>query len=483
MDTYFSQHFDVSPEMLETYGAFDVSIVSDLPLFVDPFLLFNSEKPEYQALHAQILKYLEHLRDQAADGGLDEDSVSLLYRFKEVKQNWFGYTLLGNGGHGLGRKFAASLHSNLGTVLSDFGSESVTLSSHLEKVGLIGSGIGRDGISDFTTNLIKDFLLDYTQTFAKAHLKPEQCDTFQITKARFNYKTGSWQTIPYYLPALGTDFVLLTPVDMLSRDETWINYSDMVRSFQRLPDALPNNELRAQVNGYFHKVLKINPTQKDREEAAARTIREFPELIDYYIRLKEEEGDQAESVSIDRVNDTRDVFTEQLRTLIADIQSRTDFYAKPWTSYDEALERVKVFKHYIEHQDGYRLINRKGKPFSSEAEVQLYFGLLWCMTEFDVNREPNNGRGPVDFKVSYGAGDKSLIEFKLASNSALKRNLQSQIEIYEAANRTKKSVKAIVFYTAQQLGRVQLILRELKLESDPSIILIDARWRESASKA
>jgi hypothetical protein len=49
---------------------------------------------------------------------------------------------------------------------------------------------------------------------------------------------------------------------------------------------------------------------------------------------------------------------------------------------------------------------------------------VWCGTEFDVNREVNNGRGPVDFKVSFGADDKSLIEVKLASNSSLKRNLE-----------------------------------------------------------
>jgi hypothetical protein len=31
-----------------------------------------------------------------------------------------------------------------------------------------------------------------------------------------------------------------------------------------------------------------------------------------------------------------------------------------------------------------------------------------------VNREVNNGRGPVDFKVSEGAADTSLVHFKLA---------------------------------------------------------------------
>ncbi len=39
MELYFSEQFSVDPDVLETYGAFDVSVVSDLPLFVDPFLL------------------------------------------------------------------------------------------------------------------------------------------------------------------------------------------------------------------------------------------------------------------------------------------------------------------------------------------------------------------------------------------------------------------------------------------------------------
>jgi len=40
--------------VLNTYGGFDVSVASDLPLFIDPFLLFHSDKPEYQALHEGI---------------------------------------------------------------------------------------------------------------------------------------------------------------------------------------------------------------------------------------------------------------------------------------------------------------------------------------------------------------------------------------------------------------------------------------------
>lgn len=47
IDIYFSDYFDVDPLLLERYGAFNISLVTDLPLFIDPFLLFNSKKSEY----------------------------------------------------------------------------------------------------------------------------------------------------------------------------------------------------------------------------------------------------------------------------------------------------------------------------------------------------------------------------------------------------------------------------------------------------
>ena len=40
----------------------------------------------------------------------------------------------------------------------------------------------------------------------------------------------------YYLPGTCDDFVLLTPADLLTRDDTWINYGDMRGRFSRLPE-------------------------------------------------------------------------------------------------------------------------------------------------------------------------------------------------------------------------------------------------------
>lgn len=91
----------------------------------------------------------------------------------------------------------------------------------------------------------------------------------------------------------------------------------------------------------------------------------------------------------------------------------------------------------------------------------------------------------MDFKVSYGSGDKSFIEFKLTSNSSLKRNLANQVEIYKRANRTDKAIKVIICYTAADQAKTAKVLKELALDTKPAVVVIDARSdnKPSASKA
>ena len=64
MNLFFTDVFKVEPKALDEYGAFNISLASDLPLFIDPFLLFNSESARYQELHDEIIEYLRFLRDE-----------------------------------------------------------------------------------------------------------------------------------------------------------------------------------------------------------------------------------------------------------------------------------------------------------------------------------------------------------------------------------------------------------------------------------
>lgn len=65
IDIYFSDFFQISEDKLERYGAFNISLVTDLPLFIDPFLLFNSRRRKYKALHKQIIRYLRFLQGKS----------------------------------------------------------------------------------------------------------------------------------------------------------------------------------------------------------------------------------------------------------------------------------------------------------------------------------------------------------------------------------------------------------------------------------
>lgn len=350
MASFFADAFEIDEGLLDDYGAFNVSLVADLPLFVDPFLLFNSKKPKYQELHRDIIRYVTFLRDKSLSGQMNDALLRGWYCFPEVRQNWFGFSALGNSGRGLGMDFARALNSSFRGVLRNFGQESLTQSSHLEKVCLIKSGVGRDNVSDFTANLIKGFLCHYTQEFSVRNIPADQLRRVNVPGAYFDYDTETWASAEYTLPWWRGDFVILTPIDMLTRDENWINQRELVYDFRRIPAAVPDQQLRWQISSYFERALPVyedrEPSQKERAEAALQTIQQYPEIVDYYIRLKEVNGDQAENVSSQKVLFSKLMFNERVAALQATLTS-AGFYGVAPDTHVEAHRRLAFLKDVI----------------------------------------------------------------------------------------------------------------------------------------
>lgn len=487
MKIYFSDFFDVDPSKLEEYGAFNISLINDLPLFIDPFLLFGSKKAEYKLLHDRIVNYLTFLKSKSEIGITEFSQIKSWYLFPEVKQNWFGYSKVGNGGSGLGRQFGESFSSTMHIVFDDLGKERITQSSHLEKAALFEIGVGKDNISDFTTNLIKEYLLEFTEKFALDNIDKKQIKKVKVDKVYFDYELERWMPKEYDLPFLFGDYVLLTPRDILTKDDNWINSNDLRGDFTRICNAIPNDQLRQEIFNYFQKTLPKPPknkrnTQKEISLAVQKAIKQFPEIIKYYVKSKEENKEGAKNISKQKVKQVETVFIQQISNFVELLLEETEFYdINPKSSYEEAMLRVQYLKKVIEENDGYRLFYIDHQPIKREEDLQVIYRLTWFASDFDVNREPNNGRGPVDYSISKGANDKTLIEFKLASNSKLKQNLAKQVEIYEKANSTKSSIKVILYFSPTEFKKVQKILKELKLEKDENIILIDADWKTSAS--
>jgi hypothetical protein len=488
MKIYFSDFFSVDPDELERYGALNISLISDLPLFVDPFLLFHSKKPGYRKIHQEMIKYVGFLKEKALAGAVPDSLLKAWYTFSEVKQNWLGWSLTGNKGRGLGMDFARSLHDNLNTVFANFGNESLKIGVHIEKVCLIRDGVGRDNISDFATNLAKKYLCEYTQEFARQHLSRSLKKRVRVKKVTFNYKTEAWEDRTFVLPRYGKDYVLLTPEDILTKDDIWISQVDLLHDYDHIAAAVPNDQLRAQIDNYFRSVLPKKKkdeehTTAERHEAIRKVLERFPVLLDYFIKDREKHGNRAVKKSLTKVEQTKGLFVEQVSALV-ELLAKGSFYEVQGDSYDAALKRVHFLKDAIEHNDGYRFFWMGSTSIEHERDLQLIYRLTWYGTRFSVDSEVNNGRGPVDYKISEGSRDSSLVEFKLASNTKLRDNLENQVAVYSKANKTRKAVKVIIYFTAKQKKRVLGILKDLKLEKEESIVLVDARKdnKISASK-
>jgi hypothetical protein len=318
MNIYFSDFFSVDTDAIEDYGAFDISLINDLPLFVDPFLLFNSDEATYQALHDEIIRYMRFLKDVALAGPVAAPLLRAWFAFPEVTQNWLGFSEKGNHGRGLGLDFARALHDNFRGAFGDFGSETVTRGSHVEKLCLIKDGVGRDNISDFTTNLIKGYLAAYTQEFARQHIRRSQRRVFTLQKSSFDYQTRTWAARSFELPVFRGDFVLLTPRDMLTKDEAWINRPELLDRFVGIAESLPDAVLRAQVDQYLARVLPSDPKAPpgDVRQAVALAVAAFPQVLDYYVKDKEDHGEEAISVAQARVAEVYQRFVEQVRELV-----------------------------------------------------------------------------------------------------------------------------------------------------------------------
>jgi hypothetical protein len=278
--------------------------------------------------------------------------------------------------------------------------------------------------------------------------------------------------------------VILTPKEILTRDEAWINQTDLLARFHDISVSLPDDALRTQVNEHFYKQINKRSKEKEKRAAAMRTIEQFHELLDHYIRWKEEHGYEAHRSADAKVQETQLQFVENIRALVSEHLAGTEFYSYD-SSYAQSMKRVMYLKHVIEDQDGQRLFYVNGQPVQREIDLHVMFRLTWFAdaADLDLNAEVNNGRGPVDFKVSKGKKNSNLVEFKLAKNTSLEKNLQHQVKIYEKASDTEKSIKVIMYFSDSELQRVLEILKRLKLTDCKDIVLIDACPKISASKA
>lgn len=195
----------------------------DIPLGIDPFLLFKSRDPEYRSLHALLLSVF-NAGIQAVRSRALEDAQDIL-TFPEVPEIGLGYARTSRRGSGVGTHLTKLIVDTLigSPQLQERGVR------HVEEMQLLSAGIGPDRVSDIAANILKTFLIAYTQ---------RQCTIWKLPMEKavplshiYNPATGLWEDSYEDLPVSEVDGgpILLVP-RRLVRVLPWINYDDFIRT-------------------------------------------------------------------------------------------------------------------------------------------------------------------------------------------------------------------------------------------------------------
>ncbi len=239
----------------------------DIPLFVDPFLIWKSPSLADKGIHQMILAAFNNLGTLVRDGKFDE-AVNQLITASECDEVGLGNSATRHGKR-IGEKCAKD-------VLSLFQGIPYYMENgfrHFEEIQLFVDDIGKDRVSDIACNFMKSFLIDYTH---------QECTELGIAMrigivgSVFNHSERKFENVQAELPVHPeTEKPLLLVPKRWLRHVPWINYDSYFR------DHCPQDDI-AHEGGKLDKVKVLTYN------------RENYGLIDSFVKEKERTVDDCE---------------------------------------------------------------------------------------------------------------------------------------------------------------------------------------------
>lgn len=312
----------------------DIHTGKDTPVFIDPFAIeIRADAWSNQCAEA-IRSFFDAVLSSLRSN--DEGRVRyLLGQLHEPSETYLGLSKGKPNGKGVG-SFQAEL-------LADAIRNSVAfVSGRLEDISelaLYVEGIGRDKVSDLTTNIIRSNLVSYTQ---------DQCNLFGISIADYvgppvwDTKSGEWKSKTVQLPYVKKKPVLLVPKAIVRRKLS-INSSDFyskhILNFLQAEHVDAHGSLSALVRGKRSiatktktavkkppktQLAKVHPKSP---ELILDIVRDHPELLDYYKKIASERSEPLTiSEKDDSVAKVCALLSEKLKRIPTGVKTATEYH-------------------------------------------------------------------------------------------------------------------------------------------------------------
>ena len=196
----------------------------DIPLYLDPFLLWKSPSLQDNALHTSLTNSFNNL-GYLSKKNREKEAVNILIKASECNEVGMGMSMTRKGLR-IGEDTAKNIISLFKTIPQIRESGFV----HFEEIQLFVDQISKDRISDIACNFLKSFLIDFTF---------EQSQKYQIPlhqtviKDVYDYKSNTFideEKVELPLNPETSQPILLVPKRWL-RYVPWINYEDYFENY------------------------------------------------------------------------------------------------------------------------------------------------------------------------------------------------------------------------------------------------------------
>lgn len=469
MTVSFSKEYNVSNDIIEKTKVFDTILTIDSRVFIDPALLELCDIEIFKNARKKVENYFSNIIVLLKNSKIINDmywkKADKLLKFTEITGSCIGYSSNSTNGNGIGPE----LRKNILCTAKELIDKGVDDPVLFELLGVFQDKVGCDRISDLLTFILRDEIFQYTKmVLAEAHIPTVEVSYNRDEK--YHTCINQYNDKP----------LLLLPISILSSlpiAETFYDIDNVCYA---------NNKVRDTINEYF------NFNEKNTRLTKTEIFKMMLHSNDFVKCLLS----SYKSMPKKQYNFNNDVFGEYIWYKIA--SEYTENYklyfhnTKPKNMSDikNIVDQIcEKFKVLIEDNGLYKLLYNENKETKRESAAQLvFFGIASSYCEannLDLTREGNNGRGPVDFKLSRGI-DKILVEVKLTSNNQLLHGITTQLPIYMRQENTKKAIYLIIDNGhPKRLKQFIDLYNTFTSEQKEKIsyIIIDATFKESASKA
>lgn len=450
---------------LDKEGIFDPVLDEDSHFFINLQRLKKTAIPEFQQSYEKIHEYFRKIIKLLATAEKKDASDTFyrqalkLFNFSEVNGLCLGYAK-GTSGTGFGNV----LRSEVMSTAYDIVKAGVVDPEFFELLPLFQENVGPDRLSDMIATLILKDIETYTKRINGELGIANRKDK----KFLFN---GELLINPYK-----SDAVLLVPVEILHKlpvAKCWEDI-DLVVSQNSAIRAEMNQEVASEWQKYTATERKLYLKRTIFQDADASK-----RVFDRYRQEELEAYDPLKNIQY---------FLTKLEQKFASLPFNWEMASESVDSHAAALHILGFFQQWVEFNKGWEVI-QDAESRNREKILQRIIHLSSLSyiqaNNLDMSCEPNEGRGPVDFKLSRGQ-DITIIEVKLSSNPQYFHGYEIQIEEYGKAERTEQLVYVLV--DLGNPGKVKKLqdFHDRKVDEGnrtPDLIVIDAAEKESASKA